>query len=53
MVMVFRGARRFPLRSFKRVVLPAPLAPMRSVRLPQGRVRLMFERPGWVVLGNV
>ena len=39
------GAMRLPERRRRRVVLPAPLLPIRSVREPEGRRRLMSVRP--------
>lgn len=52
MLTVPRGARRFPERRRSRVVLPAPFAPMRRVRLPAGRCREMSVRPGCEVFGK-
>lgn len=43
--MVLEGARRLPERRRRRVVLPAPLAPMRRVREAGGRDRSMLWRP--------
>jgi hypothetical protein len=43
--MVPEGARRFPLRRRRRVVLPAPLAPIRRVRERGGRSRDTEVRP--------
>jgi len=45
MEMVWVGARRLPERRRRRVVLPAPLAPMRRVRLEGGRFRETLRRP--------
>ncbi|KAK4670341.1 LOW QUALITY PROTEIN: uncharacterized protein QC763_0041790 [Podospora pseudopauciseta] len=45
MVIVPAGARRFPARRRRRVVLPAPLAPIKRVRDLGGRERVMPERP--------
>lgn len=45
MEMVSLGARRLPDSRRRSVVLPAPLAPMRSVRLPEGSERVMSWRP--------
>jgi hypothetical protein len=45
MEMVFVGARRLPERRRRRVVLPAPLAPMRRVRDEGGRLRETLRRP--------
>ena len=39
------GARRLPDRRRRRVVLPAPLAPIRRVRLAGGSSRTILERP--------
>lgn len=39
------GARRLPDRRRRRVVLPAPLAPIRRVREAGGSSRRMLERP--------
>ena len=43
--MVPEGARRLPERRRRRVVLPAPLAPMSKVREEGGRERVRFWRP--------
>ena len=40
------GARRLPERRRRRVVLPAPLAPIRRVRERGGRERETELRPG-------
>jgi len=42
---VLEGARRLPERRRRRVVLPAPLAPIRRVRDAGGRVRERLCRP--------
>lgn len=47
--IVFEGARRLPERRRRRVVLPAPLAPIRRVRDLGGRERVRLLRPVWVV----
>lgn len=52
-MMVLAGARRFPESRRRSVVLPAPFAPIRRVRLPGGRERETFLRPGWGVFGKV
>lgn len=46
--IVFEGARRFPERRRRRVVLPAPLAPISNVRDFGGRERERLERPEMV-----
>jgi hypothetical protein len=45
MEIVLVGARRFPESRRRRVVLPAPLAPMRRVRLDGGRLKETLRRP--------
>ena len=42
-----------PASRRRRVVLPAPLAPIRRVRERAGRERVMFSRPVVVVLAKV
>jgi len=45
MEIVPEGARRFPESRRRRVVFPAPLAPIRRVRLRGGRERETLVRP--------
>lgn len=45
MEIVPEGASRFPERRRRRVVFPAPFAPMRRVRERGGRERVMLWRP--------
>ena len=45
MEIVFVGARRLPERRRRRVVLPAPLAPISNVREEGGRERETLRRP--------
>ena len=54
MEMVLVGARRLPARRRRRVVLPAPLAPISRVRLEGGRSRETLRRPReWSGKANV
>ena len=46
------GRRRFPAKSWRRVDLPAPLAPMSRVREPFGRLRFMLWRAGLSASGE-
>ena len=52
-VMLPEGARRLPERRRRRVVLPAPFAPTRSVREPGGSESEIEVRPGWEECGKV
>lgn len=45
MLMVSRGAMRLPESNLSSVVLPAPLAPIKSVREDGGRERKTLLRP--------